>query len=83
VERKPIGMRVRNEQKKTHLLIATRTWIFLLMLFGILVFSFALLRYRSQQNAGKQSDFVQTKRHVYVQPTDDQPDVPIVYARSL
>ncbi|GAA4737307.1 hypothetical protein GCM10023229_15050 [Flavisolibacter ginsenosidimutans] len=61
----------------------TRAWIFLMMLLGIAVFSFVLLRYRSQQNLVKQSDYVQTKRHVYVQPADDQPEVPIVYQQSL
>jgi len=75
-------MTARNDQQKMRSL-NTRAWIFLLTLLGIVVFSFVLLRYRSQQNLVKQSDYVQTKRHVYVQPAEDQPEVPIVYQQSL
>lgn len=74
-------MQARYEQ--THSPGATKGWIFVVMLLSVFISSFVLLRHSPQKKILKEPVVVQVKRPVFVQPANDQPEIPIVYARSL
>lgn len=78
-------MTARDGHWKKPLTNGAKSRIYLLMLVGLLAISLFAIHDRrtTLQKLPKQTDVVQTKRLLYRQYVNPQPEIPIVYARSL